>query len=375
MGSPIPGAEGRGAATNRRQHVDRFTLWVALATAGALLAPPAEARAERDDAFLAGYATAVIEREFGVRPARVEAHDGALRVELDALDPQERARLEPALLAIDGVGSLEVVIAAGAAAPPAEGAGLELLPAGQLFEPLLADPRWPRFSASFQRYVGDRELRNVAAVSFGDAIALLRHDAGQEGRFELGLHAAVFSIFDIDADSFDLVNSDFLVGPAFSWQRGGLSAMVRLFHQSSHLGDEFLLRESVDRINLSYEALDMLVSFRPNEALRVYAGGGWLLRREPSSLDRGSAQLGVELTSPRAWAGHLRPVLGVDVQSRQEHGWDPDLSVRAGVQLESPRLASKRLQILLDYYQGHSPNGQFFDREIEYWALGTHLHF
>jgi hypothetical protein len=351
--------------------VDRLRLFVALATAGALSAP-IEARAERDAAFLAGYATAVLERELRVRPARVEAREGALRVELEAADAAERDRVEAALREIETLDSLEVVVAAGAAP---EGAGLELLPPGQIFQPLLADPRWPHFSASFQRYVGDDELGNVAAVSFGDTIALLRHDAGGEGRFELVLHAGVFSIFDIDAESFDLVNSDFLVGPALAWQRGSLSAMVRLFHQSSHLGDEFLLRESVDRINLSYEALDALVSWHPAETLRVYAGGGWLLRREPSSLDRGSLQAGLEATSPRAWAGHVRPVLGVDVQSRQEHGWDVDLSARAGIQLESPRLASKRLQILIDYYQGHSPNGQFFDREIEYWALGAHLHF
>jgi Protein of unknown function (DUF1207) len=30
---------------------------------------------------------------------------------------------------------------------------------------------------------------------------------------------------------------------------------------------------------------------------------------------------------------------------------------------------------LIEYYKGHSPNGQFFDRKIEYVGPGLHLHF
>jgi hypothetical protein len=152
--------------------------------------------------------------------------------------------------------------------------------------------------------------------------------------------------------------------------------MVRLFHQSSHLGDEFLLRRETDRINLSYEAVDALLSWDATGWLRLYGGGGALLRREPADLDRFSLQLGAEIESPRAWAeGLLRPVFALDVQSHEENDWDLDLSARLGLQIESARLAGRRLQILLDYFQGRSPNGQFFDREIESWSLGAHLHF
>jgi hypothetical protein len=34
-----------------------------------------------------------------------------------------------------------------------------------------------------------------------------------------------------------------------------------------------------------------------------------------------------------------------------------------------------RLQILSQYFRGNSPNGQFFDRRIEYAGVGAHLHF
>lgn len=348
----------------------------------AMLLATAGAAAGESDGYLAGYASAVIERQLGLRAETVHAEDAVLTVRVEDLGADERESLVAALATIEGVERVRILEPD--EAPPAPRVvthagepAWDLLPPGDLFEPLQADPRWPHFSATYQRYVGSSEgLGNVAAVSFGDVIPFLRRNPAGETRWEISLHAAVFSIFDIDADSFDLINSDFLVGPSFSFRRGGVSGMLRLFHQSSHLGDEFLLRRETDRINLSYEALDALLSWDPRPWLRMYGGGGVLLRREPEDLDRVSLQFGLETYSPRTWAGGvLRPVFALDVQSHQENDWDVDWSARLGLQIESPRLASRRLQILVDYFQGRSPNGQFFDREIEYWALGAHLHF
>lgn len=350
------------------------------------IATPAAATPE-DDAFVVGYASAVLRRELGIERARVSVRDGAVRVEAERIPAAEREKLAGILGEIPGVVSVDVAesgaalpsLPGAAAAPPsvagAQLGGLEILPERELFAPLLADPRWPHFAAAAHFYLNDDELAQVAAVSFGEAVPLLGFDA-PGGRGELSLHAAVFSIFDLDSESFDLVNSDFLVGLAAGYRRGRFSALLRLIHQSSHLGDEFLLRSRVDRVNLSYEALRLLLSWDLGEALRVYGGGGTLLRRDPGDLERGFLQAGLEWRSPDAYLGDvLRPLAAVDVQSAQESGWTPDVSLRAGVQLESPRLFSQRLQLLLEYYSGRSPNGQFFERDIDYLGLGAHLHF
>ncbi|NNL66948.1 MAG: DUF1207 domain-containing protein, partial [Myxococcales bacterium] len=325
-----------------------------------------------------------------VRPLEIDLREGRLTIVGAGVPASERPKLVAVLSGIEGIDSVAFVAEDEAIREPdatrgghtavaltrRDESGFDFLPRTDLFDPLLADPRWPHFSASFQYYLDDDEIGRIAAVSFGETIPILHHDAWGEGRVGLSLHAAVFSIFDIDAESFDLVNSDFMVGPAVTWRSGDGSAFVRLFHQSSHLGDEFLLRNRVDRINLSYEAVDALVSWDAMDGLRVYAGGGWLLRREPGDLERGSLQAGFEFQSPRTFLGGVvRPIAAVDLQGRQEHDWDVEISARAGIQLESPRLLSQRLQILLDYYQGQSPNGQFFEREIEYFSLGAHLHF
>ncbi|MBW2448364.1 MAG: DUF1207 domain-containing protein, partial [Deltaproteobacteria bacterium] len=312
----------------------------------------AETRTAEADAFLAGYASAVLERELGLRPETLQVEDGVVTLRVGEIDAETQARMIETLASIESIRRVRILAPDEAPPPGIEMAGgpqeseWDFLPPGDLFAPLIADPRWPHFSASYQNYVrsGD-ELGNVAAVSFGDVIPFLRRNGPGETTWEIALHAGVFSIFDIDAESFDLINSDFMVGPALNVRHGRFSAMLRLFHQSSHLGDEFLLRRETDRINLSYEAVDAILSWDAKEWLRLYGGGGVLVHREPADLDRVSFQAGAEFQSPRTWAsGLLRPIFALDVQSLQENGWDFDVSARLGLQIESPRLGGRRLQ-------------------------------
>ena len=86
-------------------------------------------------------------------------------------------------------------------------------------------------------------------------------------------------------------------------------------------------------------------------------------------------QYGLEVASPwpRATAAG-GPIAAVDVQQREENDWSLDLSARAGIQIDGV-LASRKLQLLLEYFRGRSPNGQFYRDKIEYFGLGVHFHF
>src|SRR5262249_6925912 len=146
---------------------------------------------------------------------------------------------------------------------PEEPDALQLLPRVELFDPMFADPRQPHFSASYMWYLDDPELNHVGRATFGETFALLGGDLGFM-RWEFGFLGGVFSIFDLDSASYDLLNTDFRAGPTLSARRNAVSAQLRLYHQSSHLGDEFLLRSAANRasrVNLSYEGVDLLVSY------------------------------------------------------------------------------------------------------------------
>jgi hypothetical protein len=333
------------------------------------------------DAWLEGYAAAILEREFRLAVASLRASQGVISLNAAEIPPGDRGRVEATLRRIRGVTGVEIIEAP---APATETAGTPVrlrpewqtgpLPGGTLFRPLIADPRWPHFAASYQRYWNDDQLTNVGAVSFGETFTLYRGALGAAW-WEVGIQAGVFAVFDLDADSKDLVNADYLVGVPLSLRYGDWSAMFRLFHQSSHLGDEFLLRTRLERINLSYESVDLKGSYEFGDVVRVYAGGGYLFDQEPTSLDPWSIQYGLEFISP--WpprSARWRPVAAADLQHREENAWSLDLSLRGGVQIDGV-LASRNMQILLEYFRGRSPNGQFYRDRIEYLGLGVHFHF
>ena len=354
-----------------------------------LLASPAAAASE--DAFVAGYAAAILEYQFKLTAPSLRVDNGVISVQASDLSGADRARVLAALQAIRGAARVEILEPG--AAPPAPPPVVSqptttrereprvlselqvgLLPGGSLFKPLIADPRWPHFSAGFQRHLRDPQLVDVAAVSFGETFALYRDRLGR-GWWEVGIQAGVFAVFDLDAPSFDLVNADYLVAIPVSYRYEDFSAMFRLFHQSSHLGDEFLLRTKSNRINLSYESVDLKVSYDVGDVARLYTGAGYLFDQDPSRLNPWSIQYGLEFTSPwpprdKRW----RPIAAVDFQHREENAWSMDFSVRGGVQLDGV-LATRKMQLLIEYFKGRSPNGQFFKEQIEYIGLGPHFHF
>lgn len=345
--------------------------------------------AATSDDFLQGYASAVLEREFRIRNFSLNVTGEAIRVRSEDLRRADHDKVIAALSSIQGVKKVVIVdsdgavITSGPQEPGTQHASrpepakldyeLGFLPGGNLFEPLIADPRWPRFSMGY-RYFAD-EGKNVGSATFGETIALYRTRGGR-GLGEVGFQAGVFSIFDLDAPSSDLVNTDFFAALQASYRIDAFSGMFRIFHQSSHLGDEFLLRNRIDRINLSFEGVDLKLSYRPYDWLRFYGGGAYLFDLDPSGIKPWATQAGIELQTPwRFWNDSTRLVTALDLQNRQENNWNAELSLRGGLQFERRGTFLRKISLLFEYYHGNSPNGQFFNRSIEYFGPGLYLDF
>ena len=160
---------------------------------------------------------------------------------------------------------------------------------------------------------------------------------------------------------------------------GQFSAFGRIYHQSSHLGDEFLLRKintKFERVNLSYEGADLKLSYELPYGFRLYGGGGGLFHKEPSTLKVWSAQYGVEFRSPwRIDFLSMRPIVATDIKNFEENNWSTDVSARAGVQFDNLQVLGRKLQILGEYYNGFTPSGQFYKTKVEYIGVGAHFYF
>jgi len=265
-----------------------------------------------------------------------------------------------------------------------ETSGGAAFPQGDFFCPLVADPKEVRSFASFLQGTSPAETgpegalgaldTNVGAIGIGDSFGLFRWAGANTGDgVQIGISAGVFAQFDLSTPSFDLLNADYVVGVPLTLRRGGFSSRLRLYHQSSHLGEEFLLREEPERVNLAFESLEFILS-RSMGPARLYGGGEYLFNREPDDLEEWLARLGAEVRV--GWSGALQLLGAVDMKFSEEQDWKPAWSVRSGLEAglgRDPEHPPRRWSLLLEYYDGPSPYGQFYREKVGFYGLGLHV--
>lgn len=254
-----------------------------------LLSAPFAQATPADDAYIAGYAAAALKHDLKLDMPALAVKDGVITLPASGLTSAERAQTTKLLTEIPGVSAVKIAEITPDESREADTLKGEtstvtiadslilptgLLPTGHLFKPLLADPRWAHFSAAYRNFQSNNfDGRNIASVSFGETIPFYRANIGHStAQWEAGIQAGVFSDFNLDAASSDLVNTDFIASLYSSVRTGQFSAFGRVYHQSSHLGDEFLLRKvntKFERVNLSYEGVDLKLSYELPYGLRI----------------------------------------------------------------------------------------------------------
>jgi hypothetical protein len=263
------------------------------------------------------------------------------------------------------------------------------LPQGELFCPFVADPKWEHsflsyFRGEFATIANpvDEPKTNLASIGLGDSFGILRITTRAPGEgVQLNVSGAIFAQFNLDTPSFDLINADYLVGLPLTFRTRGFSGRLRLYHQSSHLGDEFLLANHPERENFSFEAVDLVLSQEAG-ALRVYAGGESFFSRRPQvQLVPRLAHVGVELRPAVFGAGRL--VIAADIKAVDQNTSavnqnesSVSVSARAGIEIArvpSPGHPARVVSLLGEYYDGAAPYGQFYRDNIRFFGVGLHF--
>ncbi len=168
---------------------------------------------------------------------------------------------------------------------------------------------------------------------------------------------------------------DFFANLPLELRRGRFSARLTLFHESSHLGDDYFRRTGDTGSRYSIEGIRAVASFEPWTLLRLYAGGSQLLHTIPA-LKRLTAQAGFELTTPDLrWLSHPCWVyLAQDVQSRRQAGWNINSNTEVGFRIGFPG-ALRAMRVHVGYFTGHSEFGQFLARKESFFNLGSSFDF
>jgi hypothetical protein len=347
--------------------------------------PPAVAAERASDEFLTGYIAAILELDLHWERESyiLKIVNGVATITLFKDDPVRREAADKQLRTIDGLHKVVIVVKPADVGKPGAvsrflgitGEG-EAFPTGDLFRPLIADPKQPQFFVSINRFRSSGVRYTMASVGFGETFGMYRFFGSREGNgLQLSVDGALFAQFNLDAPSYDLINADYTLGIPVTYRYGDNSLRLRIYHQSSHLGDEFL--QSVnppERVNLSYEALELIYS-REWRGWRVYGGGEYLIHKEPADLKPMSAHWGIEYlgSKPLVWKGRL--VGGVDMKSFEEHNWAIDTSVKVGLEFGHPNPGQRRLRLMTEWYKGFNPHGQFYNNKVDYYGLGVSLGF
>src|SRR5205807_80787 len=134
---------------------------------------------------------------------------------------------------------------------------------------LAADPKEPEFFATYLWQRSSRLSSRLGSVGFGQTIGILR-----ARDWQLSIAAGVFSQFDLSSTTADLMNTDYLVGLPVAYRRGNTAMRLRVYHQSSHLGDEYMIHAHAQRVDLSFEAAELLVARELADPL-LLPGSGW----------------------------------------------------------------------------------------------------
>ena len=248
-------------------------------------------------------------------------------------------------------------------------------PSAALFPSLVADPKEPEFFATYLWQRSSRLSSRLGSVGFGQTIGILR-----ARDWQLSIAAGVFSQFDLSSTTADLMNTDYLVGLPVAYRRGNSAMRLRVYHQSSHLGDEYMIHAHAQRVDLSFEAAELLVA-RELAAWRVYGGGEYLFTHSPADLKPGVLHAGLEyhqrgslVRLGRLAAGRL--VAALDGRSVQDRGWQIGWSFVTGLELADPLVlpgSGWRWSVQLKGYSGPSPYGEFFRDRVSSLGFGLGL--
>ncbi len=219
----------------------------------------------------------------------------------------------------------------------------------------------------------------AAVAGFGEEFGLIRWTGSSPNEgFQLSIDGGLSAQFNLQSPSSNLINADYTGGIPMSWRRNGFSVLLRPYHQSSHLGDELVLTTKIDRINLSYEAVQLLLS-QELGSFRFYGGGEFLMRREPSDLDRWIIHGGGEWVRRETWFWKARPFVAMDLKSYQENKFFVDTSFKGGLDFSGDEIGRtggrRHLRVMLETYYGYSPHGQFYTDKNFFTGLGVAFSF
>jgi hypothetical protein len=206
-------------------------------------------------------------------------------------------------------------------------------------------------------------------ADFGASFPLyLMAGSSLEDGFVFGVEAGIFSRWNMETREKDLIATDWIFAIPFVLHRGDHWLRFRYFHTSAHMGDEYIKVFEVPRVDFTRDELELVGLLQAHELLGVYAGGSWVLRRDPPDMKRWNLRGGLQFEAQQLNGG--RPYAAVDVQLDEDDAWKPQLTIHAGFHFFGADRA-RGIRLISEFFTGPAWQGQFYTENTTYFTLGV----
>jgi hypothetical protein len=188
----------------------------------------------------------------------------------------------------------------------------------------------------------------------------------------LGFGSQVYGRFSLADAKSSLISIDWLAGFNTSAYLGKWSLTLELYHESSHLGDEYGERFQIGRLDWSREVMTGWLTYGAGQWR--FTGGASYVFQDGLELPRPAASLAIDFRGRVRPDGSssLQPLMGLFTEATSATGWRMSNSAKIGVALVTPG-RNQQLSIALIAHDGLSTQRQFFRQESQY--LGLELRF
>ncbi len=256
---------------------------------------------------------------------------------------------------------------------PTEPWGWQILPDGLIYPSYLAGPEEPRFASVWNH---DPDLGWMLDLEAGGRVALLRYGTENLPRpdgWELDIEGAAFPRLDVDHDG-DMISTDFRVGVPFTFASGPWRMKLALYHLSSHLGDEFMLRfPDIPRDNYSRNAIVLGGGYYLTEDVFLYGEAEWAFYTDGYT-QPWQFQLGLDYSPLRsASSPNGSPFLAFNGILREEVDYGGSFVAQAGWQWRGR--TNHLFRIGVQYFTGKSDQHQFSCRNEHKAGIGIWYDF
>ncbi|NNG16935.1 MAG: DUF1207 domain-containing protein [Gemmatimonadales bacterium] len=235
----------------------------------------------------------------------------------------------------------------------------------------------PRATAFVGRVVSIQEADNgfgegtEAEAGVGETFSLIALRRGNVP-ITLGFGVEAYARFSLSDSKSSLISTDWVVGIDVGMDFGRWRTTLRVYHESSHLGDEYAGRFNVSRLDWTREVLEAWVRYTTGPW--SFIGSGSMVLVDELDLERPGAMLAVDYRGGRfsLLGERVQPVAGLHFETMAATDWRINTSARLGVEF-SGASGTPAFGLSLIAHEGLSTQRQFFRSENGY--LGMEIRF